>query len=233
MGRLITNLAGLLATVATSWPLSLITRAIPAPYRISLWRAISLLDDLALCLRHPRRYRQLRSALGNRRLDRQRMVRLAVIIHARLAGQGIRARVHGRRKRIASIHRKMVHKGLALEQIHDVRALRIIVADAPTCYETFAVLQRLFPTLPQHADDYIARPKPNGYRSLHATILDAEGYSCEVQIRTPAMHRMAECGPAAHWRYKTSGFRQRPHPDPAHAPASRSGFTPDRSIRCA
>jgi GTP pyrophosphokinase len=156
-----------------------------------------------------------------------------VIIHARLAREGIHARVHGRCKRIASIHRKMAYKELGLGQIHDVRALRIIVPDVPTCYETLAVLQRLFLTLPQHADDYIAHPKSNGYRSLHATILDAEGYSCEVQIRTPSMHRMAECGGAAHWRYKTSCFRQHPHPGPARAPSSKPGLTPEHQIRSA
>jgi GTP pyrophosphokinase len=229
MSRPTTNLAGLLVIGAASWPLSLIARAIPAAYRISLWRAVCLLEDLAFSLRHPRRYRRLRAALGDPRLDRQRMVRLAVIIHARLAGQGIRARVYGRRKRVASIHRKMAQKGLALDRIHDVRALRVIVADVPTCYQALSVLQRCFAILPQHADDYIAHPKPNGYRSLHATILDAEGYSCEVQIRTPAMHRMAECGAAAHWRYKTGSSP--PHPGPARAPSSRPGPTAGHRIR--
>jgi GTP pyrophosphokinase len=201
----------------------------PDVYRISLWRAFCLLEDLAFLLRYPKRYRQLRASLGDRHLDRQRMVRLAVAIHARLAREGVRARIHGRCKRISSICFKMTHKGLGLDQIHDVRALRIIAPDVPTCYETLAILQRLFPTLPQHADDYIAHPKPNGYRSLHATILDAEGYSCEVQIRTPSMHRMAECGAAAHWRYKTGCLRTLPqasrteyHPLPAAPVISRT-----------
>jgi len=207
MSRPITNLAALLAAGPAVWLLGLAVQAVPAVYRIALWRGLCLLQDLAFRLRHPRRYRQIRAALGDRNLDRQRMVRLAVTIHAHLANRGIRARIHGRCKRIASIHQKMTLKGLDLDQIHDLRALRVIVPDVPTCYETLAILRHLFPTLPDHADDYIARPKPNGYRSLHATVLDANGHSCEVQIRTPSMHRMAECGAAAHWRYKASCFR--------------------------
>lgn len=207
MSRTVVNLTGLLAPGAASWLFCLAVQAAPAFYRIGLWRAFCLLEDLLFFLRHPQRYRQIRAALGDRDLDRQRMVRLAVIIHARLAGVGTRVRIHGRCKRIVSIHHKMALKGLELNEIHDVRALRIIVPDVPTCYETLTVLQRLFPTLSDHGDDYIAHPKLNGYRSLHATILNEEGYSCEIQIRTPAMHRMAECGAAAHWRYKTSCLR--------------------------
>jgi GTP pyrophosphokinase len=211
MSRPITNLAALLASGPVVWLLGLAFQATPAVYRIGLWRAFCLLQDLVFFFRHPRLYHQIRAALGDRSLDRQRMVRLAVIIHAHLSNQGIRARIHGRCKRIVSIHRKMALKELALDQIHDLRALRIIVPDVPTCYETLAVLQRLFPTLPDLTDDYIAHPKRNGYRSLHATILDGNGYSCEVQIRTPSMHRIAESGAAAHWRYKADCLRSPAH----------------------
>jgi len=230
MSTPITNLTALLESGPAVWVFGLAVQAVPAVYRIALWRAFCLLQDLAFLLRHPRRYRQIRAALGDRNLDRQRMVRLAVTIHAHLANRGIRARIHGRCKRIASIHHKMTLKGLALDQIHDLRALRIIVPAEPTCYETLAILQHLFPTLPDHVDDYIARPKPNGYRSLHATVLDANGYSCEVQIRTPSMHRMAECGAAAHWRYKAGCLRplaDHVRADERPSPAGRPKLQPD------
>jgi GTP pyrophosphokinase len=207
MSRLITNLTGVLTSGATCLLFGLAVQVAPAFYPIALWRAFCLLEDLLFFLRHPRRYRQIRACLGDRGLNRERMVRLAVILHARLAREGIRARIHGRCKRVVSIHRKMALKGLELAEIHDVRALRIIVPDVATCYHTLTVIQRLFPTLRDRGDDYIAHPKPNGYRSLHATILDQEGLACEVQVRTPAMHQMAECGSAAHWRYKVGCLR--------------------------
>jgi GTP pyrophosphokinase len=120
----------------------------------------------------------------------------------------------------------MVLKGLRLEQVHDVRALRIIVPDVAACYQALSLLQRTLPTLPDHCDDYIAHPKRNGYESIHATVLDENGYPCEIQIRTPAMHRIAESGAAAHWRYKAACLRPRERylgsqPDPSPAAPSR------------
>ena len=115
---------------------------------------------------------------------------------------GIRAEVSGRVKHIYSIWRKMQRKKLSFEQIFDVRAVRVMVETVNDCYATLGVVHAHWNHIHQEFDDYIVRPKPNGYQSLHTAVAGPEGRPVEVQIRTHDMHQNAELGIAAHWRYK-------------------------------
>src|SRR5690606_7942792 len=124
-----------------------------------------------------------------------------------LAKTGIAADVSGRPKHIYSIWNKMRLKGLEFSQLYDLRALRVIVDDVRDCYTALGMIHEMWTPLPEEFDDYISRPKPNGYRSLHTVVTDAQGRAFEVQIRTREMHQFAEYGMAAHWRYKEAGAR--------------------------
>jgi GTP pyrophosphokinase len=122
-----------------------------------------------------------------------------------LEAAGIKAEVHGRPKHIYSIWNKMRGKGLDFEQVHDVRALRVIVASVKDCYAALGVAHNLWAPIAREFDDYISRPKGNLYQSLHTAVVGPGGKTLEVQIRTEEMHRHAELGIAAHWRYKEAG----------------------------
>src|SRR5690606_229077 len=124
-----------------------------------------------------------------------------------LAEAQIPARVYGRPKHIYSIWNKMRIKRLEFNQLHDLRALRVIVPDERSCYAVLALVHSMWTPLADEFDDYIARPKPNGYRSLHTVVADKQGRSFEIQIRTEEMHHFAEYGMAAHWLYKEAGAR--------------------------
>ena len=115
-----------------------------------------------------------------------------------LLGQGIAAEIGGRPKHIYSIVKKMRGKSLGFEQIYDVRALRVVVDTIAQCYAALAWVHSQFQAVVEEFDDYIARPKPNGYQSLHTVVRDSQGRAIEVQIRTQAMHEHAEHGVAAH-----------------------------------
>jgi len=124
-----------------------------------------------------------------------------------LQAQRINAEVSGRPKHIYSIWNKMRNKRLDFTRLYDLRALRVIVDDERACYAVLALVHSLWTPVPEEFDDYISRPKPNGYRSLHTVVQDAHGKAFEVQIRTRAMHDFAEYGMAAHWRYKEAGAK--------------------------
>jgi GTP pyrophosphokinase len=119
-----------------------------------------------------------------------------------LAENGIAADIAGRPKHIYSIWKKMRKKDAPIGELYDLRALRVLVDDVPTCYAVLGLVHALWVPIPSEFDDYIARPKPNGYRSLHTAVIGPEGKTLEVQIRTREMHAQAELGVAAHWRYK-------------------------------
>ena len=124
-----------------------------------------------------------------------------------MLGQGIAAEIGGRPKHIYSIVKKMRGKSLGFEQIYDVRALRVVVDTIAQCYAALAWVHSQFQAVVEEFDDYIARPKPNGYQSLHTVVRDSQGRAIEVQIRTQAMHEHAEHGVAAHWAYKEAGVK--------------------------
>jgi GTP pyrophosphokinase len=128
--------------------------------------------------------------------------RLEAIIQQALADHGVKARVQGRMKHLYSIHEKMQRKRVNFDEIFDLVAFRVIVEDLTTCYQTLGVIHSLYRPVPGRFKDYIALPKPNGYQSLHTTVIGPENFRIEVQVRTENMHTYAEDGVAAHWLYK-------------------------------
>ena len=128
--------------------------------------------------------------------------RLEAIIQQALQRQGVKARVQGRMKHLFSIHEKMQRKHVNFDEVFDLVAFRVIVDDMMACYQTLGVIHSLYRPVPGRFKDYIAIPKPNGYQSLHTTVIGPENFRIEVQIRTESMHKYAEDGVAAHWAYK-------------------------------
>jgi GTP pyrophosphokinase len=180
----------------------------PLANRLGVWQLKWALEDLSLRLLEPDTYRQLAGLLDGKRVERERFIADAVAqLRARLQAAGIAAEVSGRPKHIVSIHNKMRAKRLAFEEIYDVRALRVIVAEVAHCYQVLSVVHETWSPVEGEYDDYIARPKANGYQSLHTVVRDAAGRTVEIQIRTRAMHEFAELGVAAHWQYKEGGRR--------------------------
>ncbi|OYV45442.1 MAG: GTP pyrophosphokinase, partial [Burkholderiales bacterium 21-58-4] len=146
--------------------------------------------------------------LEEKRVQREAFIADAVAqLQAALKDSHIAAQVSGRPKHIYSIWNKMQNKHLAFNRLFDLRALRVIVDDERSCYSVLAIVHALWAPVSDEFDDYISRPKANGYRSLHTVVADADGKPFEIQIRTHEMHQFAEYGMAAHWRYKEAGAR--------------------------
>ncbi len=188
--------------------LALETREIYAALanRLGVWQLKWELEDLAFRFLEPETYQSLANALNEKRAERERFIEsVTATLKAELDKQGIRAEISGRPKHIYSIWRKMQRKDRALEALYDIRAVRILVDDVRDCYAALGAVHNLWSYLPGEFDDYIANPKGNDYRSLHTAVIGPEGKTLEVQIRTYAMHRQAELGVAAHWRYKEGG----------------------------
>ncbi|MDR7331869.1 bifunctional (p)ppGpp synthetase/guanosine-3',5'-bis(diphosphate) 3'-pyrophosphohydrolase [Roseateles asaccharophilus] len=180
----------------------------PLANRLGIWQIKWELEDLSFRFREPETYKSLAKALHETRVEREQRVEAArVALQADLYAQGIAAEVQGRPKHLYSIHKKMQGKDLALERVFDLRALRVIVASVADCYAALARLHELYTPVPGEFDDYIAKPKPNGYQSLHTVVLGPDDRAMEVQIRTREMHDHAEHGVAAHWAYKEAGAR--------------------------
>ncbi|MGF1527964.1 MAG: HD domain-containing protein, partial [Candidatus Competibacterales bacterium] len=164
------------------------------------------LEDLAMRHLEPQIYRRLAHALQERRSEREAYLKDALgQLRSALQKAGIDAEVSGRIKHLYSIWRKMRRKSLSFEQLFDIRALRIMVASIGDCYAALGVVHSIWSPVAREFDDYIAHPKGNGYQSLHTAVVGPLGKTVEVQIRTLAMHRSAEYGVAAHWRYKEDG----------------------------
>ena len=167
------------------------------------------LEDLSLRFTKPKEFAQIAAALEETREERVASIQEAVKrIQKLLVKNGIQASVSGRPKHIYSIWKKMCKKNLKFEQLYDVRAVRIIVDSVEKCYETLSLIQENSEVLSKEFDDYIAKPKPNGYQSLHTVVVGSQGKPLEIQIRTRAMHEFAELGVAAHWRYKEGSKRK-------------------------
>ena len=180
----------------------------PLANRLGIWEIKWEMEDLAFRFLEPDTYRTVAGLLDEKRTEREAQVqRLRVEVQAGLYAQGIVATVQGRPKHIYSIVRKMRGKSLGFEQIHDIRALRVVVASIPDCYAALSWVHSRFVPITEEFNDYIARPKVNGYRSLHSIVRDASGQPIEIQIRTQAMHEHAEHGVAAHWAYKEAGAK--------------------------
>ncbi|HEY6482021.1 MAG TPA: bifunctional (p)ppGpp synthetase/guanosine-3',5'-bis(diphosphate) 3'-pyrophosphohydrolase [Steroidobacteraceae bacterium] len=185
-------------------------RAVFAPLanRLGVWQIKWELEDLAFRYLEAERYREIATALNERRADRERYIKeLCESLQEQLHKSGVGAEVYGRPKHMYSIFRKMQRKQLAFEQLFDVRALRVIVASVPDCYAALGIVHGMWRYIAGEFDDYIATPKGNFYRSIHTAVVGPAGRSVEVQIRTRQMHEDAELGVAAHWTYKEGGAR--------------------------
>jgi len=181
----------------------------PLANRLGFWQLKWELEDLSFRYLDPEMYHEIAAKIAERRSDREGSI--DEIVHAvegRLREAGIKAAVDGRPKHIYSIYRKMQRKGLDFGQIYDVRGVRVVVDDVKACYAALGVVHSMWSPIRGEFDDYIAMPKDNMYQSLHTAVVGPDGRPLEVQIRTEEMHRTAEYGIAAHWRYK-EGVRQR------------------------
>jgi GTP pyrophosphokinase len=175
----------------------------PLANRLGVWQLKWELEDLSFRLLEPATYSRIARALDERRLARQAFIAdSTAALAGALAAAGLKAEVTGRPKHIYSIHNKMRQKNLAFEQVHDIRGLRVLVPTVDDCYTALGIVHDLWTPIAAEFDDYISRPKANGYRSLHTAVIGSDGRPLEVQVRTPDMHQAAELGVAAHWRYK-------------------------------
>lgn len=176
----------------------------PLAARLGIWQIKWQLEDLAFKHLHPSEFQQVSELVAKSRRDREKETHEATVaIRERLKERGLKnVEVHGRPKHLYSIFNKMVKQGLEFEQIYDLLALRIIVEETADCYLALGVVHDLWMPIPGLFYDYIAKPKPNGYQSLHTKVVGPGGEPLEVQIRTRLMHEIAEHGIAAHWTYK-------------------------------
>ncbi|KSV58214.1 GTP pyrophosphokinase [Acetivibrio ethanolgignens] len=175
----------------------------PIAQRLGISKIKIELDDLSLKYLEPEVYKDLTEKIEARKSDREafiKMIQAEVAEHIRNAG--IEAKIDGRVKHFFSIYKKMVNQNKTLEQIYDLFAVRIIVEDVKDCYAALGVIHEMYKPIPGRFKDYIAMPKPNMYQSLHTTLIGPTGQPFEIQIRTFEMHRTAEYGIAAHWKYK-------------------------------
>jgi len=188
------------------------TRALYAPLanRLGIWQFKWELEDLSLRFLEPQVYQRIARLLEEKREQReQRIATVAKTLQAMLQGAGIAANVTGRPKHIASIASKMSAKDLAFERVFDQSALRVVAGSVEHCYEVLALVHERWHPIESEFDDYIVKPKANGYQSLHTVVEDDDGKPVEIQIRTRRMHEQAELGVAAHWRYKEGGAQDR------------------------
>ena len=178
----------------------------PIAERLGLYAVKLELEDLGFRALYPQRYkvleRELKRARGN---QKEFVAKISAALSGALATVGVGGRVEGREKHLYSIYRKMHAKGISLGEIVDVYGFRIVVDSVDTCYRTLGVVHGLYKPMPGRFKDYIAIPRVNGYQSLHTTLFGPNGVPIEVQIRSEEMHRVAESGIAAHWKYKTGG----------------------------
>ena len=180
----------------------------PLANRLGIWQIKWEMEDLSFRFLEPATYKEIASLLDQKRAERERyMVQLREHMQQQLAAQGIQAQVDGRPKHIYSIVRKMRGKSLSFDRVFDIRALRVVVPAVADCYQVLSWVHEHFSPIAQEFDDYIAKPKPNGYQSLHTVVRDVDGRPIEIQIRTQAMHEHAEHGVAAHWAYKEAGAK--------------------------
>jgi len=178
----------------------------PLANRLGVWQLKWELEDLAFRCRDPDTYKRIARELDEKRLDREQFIaNVIATLRMQLAQAGINAEVSGRPKHIYSIYRKLVRKDRSLNELFDIRGVRVLVDDVKDCYAVLGLVHHLWTPLPREFDDYIAKPKPNNYRSLHTAVVGPDQKVLEVQIRTSEMHQHSEFGVAAHWRYKEGG----------------------------
>jgi GTP pyrophosphokinase len=186
----------------------------PIAHRLGIWRIKWELEDLAFKHLDHVAYRELARKVEKKRSERVHLIEKAIQqLQRALTEAGLEATVQGRPKHLWSIYQKMQREGVDIDRIYDLIALRVIVNTEAECYLALGVVHKLWAPLPGMFTDYIAKPKPNGYQSLHTKVVGPDGEIMEVQIRTWEMHRNAEYGIAAHWRYKEVGDEPQRKPD--------------------
>jgi GTP pyrophosphokinase len=180
----------------------------PLANRLGIWQIKWEMEDLAFRFLEPETYKKTAQLLDEKRVEREQFMEdLRLDLERALNKSGVAALVQGRPKHIYSIVKKMRGKSLGFDQVFDIRALRVIAADVNGCYAALSHVHSRFTPVVGEFDDYIAKPKSNGYQSLHSVVRDAAGRAVEIQIRTQAMHDHAEHGVAAHWAYKEAGTK--------------------------
>ncbi|MCS6993325.1 MAG: bifunctional (p)ppGpp synthetase/guanosine-3',5'-bis(diphosphate) 3'-pyrophosphohydrolase [Anaerolineales bacterium] len=183
----------------------------PLANRLGIWQVKWELEDLSFRYVNPEKYKEIAEQLADRRTTREQQIEEIIKTLSRVLQQaGIKAEISGRPKHIYSIYRKMIQKGKSFEMVRDIRGVRLLVADIPSCYSALGIIHTHWRPIPGEFDDYIAAPKDNFYQSLHTAVIYDDGKPLEVQIRTHEMHQNAEYGIAAHWRYKEGGARRDP-----------------------
>lgn len=178
----------------------------PLAHRLGMHWIKQEMEDISFSYLEPEAYQELVGRVHDKlEFLNQTRSHLESILQEALHRQGVNAKVYGRMKHLYSIHDKMQRKHVDFGDLYDLVAFRIIVDDAPTCYQVLGMIHGLYRPVPGRFKDYIALPKPNGYQSLHTSVIGPDNHRIEVQIRTEAMHRYAEDGIAAHWAYKDDG----------------------------
>jgi GTP pyrophosphokinase len=181
----------------------------PLANRLGVWQLKWELEDLSFRFTEPETYKRIAKMLDERRLEREDFITGAIDrLQREMNALGIKAEVYGRPKHIYSIWNKMRGKNIDFSEVYDVRALRVIVDEIKDCYTALGMVHQLWQPVTKEFDDYISNPKGNDYRSLHTAVIADDGRALEVQIRTRDMHRHAELGVAAHWRYKEAGSQR-------------------------
>ncbi len=178
----------------------------PLANRLGIWQIKWELEDLSFRYLNPDQYADIAEKLAEKREAReQQVIGITQKLHQLMDDAGIRVEISGRPKHIYSIYRKMIDKGKPFEMVRDLRGVRILVKDIPTCYMVLGLIHNRWKPIPNEFDDYIASPKENNYQSLHTAVIYDDNKPLEVQIRTHEMNENAEYGIAAHWKYKEGG----------------------------
>ena len=178
----------------------------PLAHRLGMGKVRGELEDLAFRYTDPVSYEQVAAAVEARRVEGEQFLRgVEDTLVEQLRENGIQARVEWRIKRLYSIYQKIERTKVSFDQVYDLLAIRVITQDLASCYAVFGLIHTLWRPVPGRIKDFIAMPRANRYQSLHTTVMSAAGHQFEVQIRTEEMHRIAEEGIAAHWKYKAGG----------------------------